>query len=400
MERNIQLYPWFQASRSLVFWQAVWFLYFQNVLSAGDAILLAAIYDIASSALEVPSGYLSDRLGRRLTLILSNIATIAGCLMIGLGHGLWWLALGQVLLGAGTALNSGTDSALLYDSLVAGERQDEVTQHELKAWRYAFSGLAVSAFLGGVLALASGSVAFLATAVAGLIALAIAFQFREPAVAAAEPVRRDLISDGRRLVGYLAQPALAWLFALSVAMYLFSHVPFVFGQPFVERLLAGVGVGGETSIVNGTVVALMMLVSVAASRLAEPLAKRIGMPGIVLVSFAMQIGLIAVMMVSEHPLAIAVLLVRMVPGAFSRPFLLAAIHPRIASGVRATYLSLQSLCGRVGLALTLFAVAQLAPADAIMGLASLQAILQLYVIVGVVVLAGLLATSSALKPAP
>jgi hypothetical protein len=62
--RNITLYPWIKFCQNLIFWQAVWFLFFQTELSAADAIVLYAIYDIGTTVLEVPSGYLSDRLGR------------------------------------------------------------------------------------------------------------------------------------------------------------------------------------------------------------------------------------------------------------------------------------------------------------------------------------------------
>ena len=69
--RNIMLYPWFRFAQGLLFWHGVWFLYFQNTLSAADAILLYVVYDIATTALEVPSGYMSDRWGRLITLIAS-----------------------------------------------------------------------------------------------------------------------------------------------------------------------------------------------------------------------------------------------------------------------------------------------------------------------------------------
>ena len=103
MQRNIKLYPWFQACRSLLFWQAIWFLYFQQKLSASEAILLAAIFDIASATLEVPSGYLSDRVGRRLTLMLAMLASCAGCFLIAYSQDFFIFAIGQILLGAGVA---------------------------------------------------------------------------------------------------------------------------------------------------------------------------------------------------------------------------------------------------------------------------------------------------------
>ena len=46
--RNVALYPWFKFAQNLLFWQATWFLFFQNELSGAEAILLYAIYDLAS----------------------------------------------------------------------------------------------------------------------------------------------------------------------------------------------------------------------------------------------------------------------------------------------------------------------------------------------------------------
>ena len=54
ISRNISLYRWSRFLRSLSFWQAIWFLYFQDMLSATDAILLYAVYDVATTFLEVP----------------------------------------------------------------------------------------------------------------------------------------------------------------------------------------------------------------------------------------------------------------------------------------------------------------------------------------------------------
>ena len=162
--RNVAIYPWFKFCQSLIFWQAIWFLYFQNELSAAEAILLYAIYDVATTALEVPSGYMSDRLGRRFTLIASAIAGIAGAALLALGNSFWVFALAQVLLGAKIAFASGTDSALLYESLAATGRQNEIERQELKAWRFSFSALAISAVMGGALALQTDALPFFASA--------------------------------------------------------------------------------------------------------------------------------------------------------------------------------------------------------------------------------------------
>lgn len=385
MQQNIILYPWYQAFRSLLFWQGIWFLYFQDELSVGRAILLIAIFEVASALFEVPSGYFSDRFGRKQTLVIGLLAMLTGCLLIGIGGGFVIMALGQILLGAGIAFNSGTDSALLYDSLLATDRQDEVAEHEARAWRFNFSALAVSAFLGGILALFSMSATFLLTAVAAMLGLIIVAQFEEPAVDDRHSADPSILSRFSILKSYLRHPQLAWLFYLAVAMYVFSHVPFVFGQPFIDQVLQDIGSADWTTAVSGAVTALMMVTSVAAGWFTLRLGTWLGIAGILLLAFGIQIALIAVLMLSAHPVALLFLLLRMVPNALAQPFILAQIQPRIDSANRATYLSLQSLCGRLGLALTLLVGATTVDQQATLSHAALQWILIPYVALGLVI---------------
>ena len=70
-ERNISLYPWYQAATGFLPWMPVFFLYFSATVSLQQAIELGAIYYFAVVLFEVPSGYLSDRIGRRTTLLLA-----------------------------------------------------------------------------------------------------------------------------------------------------------------------------------------------------------------------------------------------------------------------------------------------------------------------------------------
>tara|TARA_B110000908_G_C10131719_1_gene392522 strand:- start:190 stop:660 length:471 start_codon:yes stop_codon:yes gene_type:complete len=82
--RTIALIPWYQFLNSLLFWQAVWFVYFQSNLSGAEAIILYSAYDISVTVLEVPSGYFSDRIGRRFTLLVSTLCSLLGCLVLAL----------------------------------------------------------------------------------------------------------------------------------------------------------------------------------------------------------------------------------------------------------------------------------------------------------------------------
>ena len=389
MPANIRLYPWFQFFRNLLFWQAIWFLYFQKELSAAEAIALAAITDVATTALEVPSGYASDRLGRRLTLILAMILKVLGALLLAFGDSFSIFAIAQIALGASMAFASGTDTSLLYESLASEGRSAEIQVHEQRAWRFSFSALAVSAVSGGLLAAIAPMWAFIATSLAAAAALAIAIRFVEPAHTRDQIIMRNGRHQVAALTKAFRQPTLKWMFFLAAGMYVLSHVPFVYGQPFILEAINTAHLGLDAAIVSGSVSATMMIVSVATSWLAPSLQKRYGVGRVFLLALAMQVGLIAMLALTNHPAAIALLFLRMVPDLLARPYILARIHPLLESSSRATYLSVQSFAGRLLFAGTLFLGSLGASAGSTLSYPQIQVILSCYAIAGIVLLISL-----------
>ena len=402
--QNIALYPWFKFFRSLTFWQAIWFLFFQDTLSAADAIMLYAIYDIGTIVLEVPSGYMSDRLGRRITLILSAFAGLAGAALLTLGDGFLAFALAQICLGASTAFASGTDSALLYESLTAAGRADEIEAQELRAWRMTFTASAISAVIGGALFLQHATLPFLASWMTFACALAITVRFRSL------PRRTVDMAEGAEILHLaplktaLRTPVLNWLFVLSLLMYVFSHIPYVFGQPFILQALSGTGLQGDAPLISGIVTATMMAVSVMVSLFAQPLRQRLGLALILLLAFALQIGLSAVLALSGQAIAIAILLLRMVPDALSKPFIIARIQPLLGDQARATYISLQSFCGRLVFSSALFVTSSFASDSGPMPAAEIRQILGWYALAGLACFLGLALAATRIaiggKPGP
>jgi len=388
MMRNIALYPWFKFFQNLLFWQAVWFLFFQDKLSASQAILLYVIYDLATTSLEVPSGYLSDRIGRRFTLLLSAFASVAASLLLLFGATFEAFVLAQVLWGTSAAFASGTDSSILFESLAAVDRADKVEAQELRAWRFTFTGLALSAVTGGAMSLVAFELAFAATAVAMVAWAVCALLMTEPPRSAG-----DTESDVRRILHLKAafrHPVLIWLFVISALMYGFSHIPFVFGQPYILEALNTAGWSGEAPLVSGIVSTLMMLLSVAASWLVPGLRRRIGLTAILLLAMAIQVGLVGVLAVTNSVLAIAFLFFRMVPSSIHGPLLIARVQPILNDDSRATFLSIKSLVGRLLFAASLW-VASMATTDiGLMSYSEIRTVLGCYFAVGFTAFCGLL----------
>ena len=390
MARNIALYPWFKVLQNLIFWQAIWFLYIQGKLGPAEAILIYVFYDLATMVLEVPSGYMSDRLGRRLTLLLSALAMVGGALMQVWVDSFAAFAACQLLIGASIAFASGTDSALLYESLAQDGKADQIERQEVRAWRYMFTSLAVSAALGGALFYINPALPYVATALAGGALFVVTLSFKEPDRSRqSEGGLSDVLATLRTC---LRQPVLLWLLAFSMAMYTFSHLPFVFGQPFIVESLTHLGFAAEAPVVSGLVTAAMMGVSVLASLWAFDLRARIGLAGMLLVAFGVQVALVVALSLSNAAPIIALLFLRMVPSALSTPFITARIQPVLSDNGRATYLSLQSFAGRIVFAVALSISAANTSDVAEMPYADIQAILIWFTVAGLALFAALALT--------
>lgn len=242
------------------------------------------------------------------------------------------------------------------------------------------------------MAMAETTLPFLASALAAAIAVGIAFRFREPS-------RPEALTDSPRQTQLQAMlrafrtPVLAWLFVLTLMMYVFSHVPFVFGQPFIQEALDATGLGQDAPLVSGVVTSLMMLVSVGTSWLAPVLRRALGLATMLLAAFAVQIALSGVLAISNDVLVISVLLLRMVPDSLSRPFIIARIQPLLPDQSRATYLSMQSFFGRLLLSLTLIGFSYRTSAEAALSYPEIREILIWYVAAGIVILTGLAVTA-------
>jgi hypothetical protein len=90
----------------------------RGMAMAAIAGFLAA-HSLTAAALELPTGGLSDVVGRRAVLAAAGLLNLAALTLQGLGTTPWVLALGMTLMGAGRALSSGPAEAWFVDTVQA-----------------------------------------------------------------------------------------------------------------------------------------------------------------------------------------------------------------------------------------------------------------------------------------
>lgn len=88
-------------------------------LNMEKVFILLSLFSIACFIFEIPSGYVSDIMGRKKTLVTSSILKGIGFTLFAVADGFEVLVIAEIILGAAVSLSSGTDTSLIYDTLIA-----------------------------------------------------------------------------------------------------------------------------------------------------------------------------------------------------------------------------------------------------------------------------------------
>jgi len=394
LERNVRCYPYFRIVADALAWLPIFFLYFSQYLTLSEVVALEAVYYIAVVVTEVPSGYFSDRFGRRITLLVSSVALIICYLFFLSGQAFLPLAVGQILLATSLAFRSGTDTSLLFESLNALGRASEYGDREAKAGQYGFLATGLAALAGGISGgydLAWPYWISLATACAMLL---VVTQFTEPLHGSAEvdtkennlsgQLHRGFIDQLGDCFRYLRVPILAGLFAYYVYLFAIVHIPYEFYQPYLRLLDNENRLSGYSApLVAGVLFALTAMVGSFASKYSMDLLRRFGLLGLLGGAAILELVVIAALAIWLHPVLALLVIIRSGPMAVVSAPIISTIAPLIQDSHRATFLSLRSLAGRLSFAGMLAGFALLIPHGSAIEWDALSLVLRVALVIGV-----------------
>ena len=128
----------------------LWWVQERQVSPAAVATVLAA-GDLALTAFEVPTGWLADRYGHRVSLIAGSALQVVGMLACWMGRGIAGLVAASVLIALGDAFRSGADQALLYGSCLALNREADFQRIQARTRAAALIALVALTLAGGAL---------------------------------------------------------------------------------------------------------------------------------------------------------------------------------------------------------------------------------------------------------
>ncbi len=103
---------------------SIWVLYLAYCgLNLAQIGLVEGIYHATSIIFEIPSGAVADLLGRKKSMVLSRICIALSCMIMLFAQNFWYFALGFMVQALGNNLNSGSEEALVYDSMKAAGQE-------------------------------------------------------------------------------------------------------------------------------------------------------------------------------------------------------------------------------------------------------------------------------------
>lgn len=151
--------------------------FFQSYgLTMSQIFQLQAIFGFSVVLFEVPTGYVSDLFGRKRSMVLGAIFSCIGFLGFALGKTFFHFAITEFILAIGLCFVSGTDQALLYDSLPKEDRKRTSTAFANMQFSSQL-GESIASLLGGFLATLSLAFAawgnFLSSVVLLIVSLTI-----------------------------------------------------------------------------------------------------------------------------------------------------------------------------------------------------------------------------------
>jgi MFS family permease len=181
LESNIlKLYVIKLSKWLMLFMPIIWLFYADNGMTISDLLIIQSIYSITIAIIEIPSGYVADVLGRRNSLIIGTFCGVIGMTIYAFSYSFHGFLSAALCLGIGQSFISGSDTAMMYDTLLSLKRSNEFIKIEGRTISIGNFAEAFAFVAGGLLAEISLRTPFYGQIVIAFIGFIVALTLREP----------------------------------------------------------------------------------------------------------------------------------------------------------------------------------------------------------------------------
>ncbi len=342
LNANIKKLYAFSFLQMTLFPMAIITLYWKDHigLSLTQILLLQSIFSVTTVAMEYPSGYVSDRVGYKFALSIATMLGLAGWGVYTVATTFVHVMAAEILLGISLAFISGSDSALLYETLKTEGNEASYARHEGRMNGIGQIGEALGALFAGVLYKTAPLLPFILQIGVWFLALIITRSLVEPERAISTPASHLAEACRTARYAFLENRCLRSIILLNSVLGLASFYPVWLIQPYMQH--AGVPVTWFGPVWTGAnlTVAFFALASHRA-------AARVGYRKMVVVFMALiAAGYLGLGLSGQIWGFLFYYLLTGMRG-LRGPMLLSLSQQESPSANRASILSLQSLCFRL-----------------------------------------------------
>ena len=319
--------------------------YQSHGLDLEQAVLLKTILSLSILLLEVPSGYIADRLGRKFCLVMGSAAWLVGWLFYCTGSSFIAFAGAEILAGVAGSLISGADTAIAYDTLL--QLNQESYYRTLEGRLVAIAGIteAVCGLIGAASAEINLVYPFYLQTVCIALYLGLSLTLTEPQPHL-EPNSNQEIQNLTAIVIniFVKRPRLRWLILLNSTFSIATFLIVWLSQGYFQQInLPITAMGWAWAVFH----LLMSLASINTRKIEAVLGIK---PALLILVLLLGGSYIFLGMINSLGGIIFIALIYMIRGARS-PLILNLINQQVPSAIRATVLSLSSFTFHLGFAL-------------------------------------------------
>jgi len=203
-------------------------------LSLTDILLLQGVFSIAMVVMEYPSGYLSDRIGYRSALSFASVLGIIGWGLYTVADSFSQVLIAEIILGFSISFISGSDSALLYESLKTNNDERFYTQHEGRKSSIGQLGEACGAIFAGLFYSYAPLLPFIIQVMVWVLALLLTRSMVEPQEKLKQPGNHLVEAWKSARFALIENKRLRYTILLSLVLGLTSYYPIWLIQPYMQ----------------------------------------------------------------------------------------------------------------------------------------------------------------------
>lgn len=182
MKKNISLTYYKRIFTHLIFFLPTWYAFESKFASPDILTIIYAVSHLITVILELPTGALADLIGRKTTVFFGLIITGLSWIYLFNTQNIYYLWFGYAVNAIGVALVSGSDTALLYDSLKELGEEKNFSLLLSKLSIVSRIAIIIATFLGGYIYMFHESLSYLLVGICSIIAAFFVFKMTEPKI--------------------------------------------------------------------------------------------------------------------------------------------------------------------------------------------------------------------------